>query len=268
MKQSVVLPAVFMLACAPVWAAQPEQKVEQALQSKVNVARQAQEVKSPVVSFTLNWEWDGRYVEEYSFRNRKTPGKPLRFGIEKGSVETKTTTCLGAVVTGAKAITHKSCFQAPNKKEKEAFQLRSLTLTLKNGRSLLVKAQAVQHSGEFGFVSLPADFVQGIQLAQIRMLPKGKTLEDVYGENFSALRLSYMLKRAGMTRRTHVRRYKNYPSRMFIAVTPGEPLFLQGQLVALGCVTPATVWQKIKSGGRNFVWTPFSFQNGAAKLIK
>lgn len=268
MKYFAVMLGVCLLAGAPVWAAQTGQKVERVLQNKVRAARQTQEIKNPVVSFTLNWEWDGRYVQEYSFRNRKAPGKPIRFGIEKGAVKTKTTTCLGAVVTGGKAVTHRRCFEAPNKKQRENFQLRSITLSLKDGRHLLVKSSALHHSGEFSFILLPQAFLQGVRPAPIHVLPQGKTLQDVYGKNFNEVKLAYTLKGSAVKRRPMRTRCMYHPSMVVRKIKIGEPLFLRGRLIALNSATPATFWQQIKNGGNNFVWTAFYLENGAAKLVE
>ncbi len=267
MKNAVVVTAACMLCFLPaVLQAQPDAQVQKVLQSKTQAARRAQALKSPVVSLQLSWRWDARYSKTYRFRNRFRPGSPIEFSIPKGDVKTKTTLCAGAAVSGGKAVTHKNCFAAPNENKKQNFVLQSVSLTLKNGRTLTVPVSKVQYSGEFAFVAIPASFTQGIKLAEVHVLPNGQTLQDVYGEAFGEMKLSHAFKNMESSSRFS-RRLRNKPAEVFAKAMPGQPLFWRGKLVALSSATADNFWNKIKNGGENFIWTAFYFANGASQLI-
>ena len=267
MKNAVVVTAACMLCFLPaVLQAQPDAQVQKTLQSKTQAARRVHALKSPVVSLQLSWQWDARHSKTYRFRNRFRPGSPIEFSIPKGDVKTKTTLCAGAAVSGGKAVTHKNCFAAPNKNKKQNFVLQSVSLTLKNGRTLTVPASKVQYSGEFAFILLPAAFTQGISLAEVHVLPKGQTLQDIYGEDFAQMKLSYAAKNMENFPRFS-RRLRNNPAEVFTKAMPGQPLFWRGKLVALSSATADNFWSKIKNGGKNFIWTAFHFANGAGRLI-
>lgn len=267
MRKVVVLTFVCICILAATLQAQPAKDIGGVLESKIKKARVEEALKSPVLSFTLHWEWDGRYTKKYSFRNRLRLGKPIEFSLQKGKVEKKTTSCLGVALASGKAVTHKSCFAAPNTSKKQNFVLTGVTLSFQNGRKLSMPAQAVRHSGEFSFLSLPVSFTSGVRLAQLHILPSGQTLQDVYGENFGGVKFSHALQKMDKSSRLS-RGLRNRPEKLFSQVRPGEPLFWRGKLVALSAACAEDFWSKIQNGGDNFVWTAFHFSNGAGPLVK
>ena len=141
------------------------------------------------------------------------------------SYETKTNICRGTLAkSGVRVYTTANCMRHKD------FALSTVTLKFANGRTASGGHGAVGFSGDIAYVAVQASVTRGLNGLDFAVIPQGKSLMDVFGDEIESFLLSFFHEKGVPARR---RARVGRISTRHPTVKLGDPVLYNGKVIAL-----------------------------------
>lgn len=210
--------AVCACAAAPCAAAGgPDAKgVQNALKEANYSAHASHAAQNAAVQITVEWEKPVYFEGPRYFRGGRKVRTLLR-------VDRKSAACKGVLLAGGKEVVAlASCVHAP-----DGFDMKHITLRFANGKTGTGAKGAVSVQDQLAYVRVSQGLTRGLTGLEAAFAPDGKSLNDVYGPEFSSALANHFIAH-GVTS-SRARRMTGQKH----SLKPGDPFIFRGKLVAL-----------------------------------
>lgn len=210
--------AVTVAVClAPAAFCQGTENLEAHLAQAARQAHPQSVISQATVDIAVSWEKKDYYERRVRFH----PGKKIRF---VKNTEEKTTRCQGVLLEGQnRVLTLASCVKA-----QDGFEMTGVELSFSNGRRGTGSPRTVSVKDHLAYLRVSEDLTRGVRGLTAAYIPEGKTLADVYGEDFSQRLFSYFVNKGVTSPKGRL-----LGGRKQVTLRPGEPFMYEGKLVAL-----------------------------------